>query len=288
MTMTGRRSRRCSRSSCRSGRRPRRRSPLRRLAGWRPSAGGSTSSAQRTRSRSTNTPSCGRGSSRSRRRAPTCARRSPGRGADRRAERDDRRPVPDDVPGARGGLRCPLPAALRRRLRAARPDRSRGPGRDRRRDRGPAAGQEGAGPGDAVRRRARADRGRPPVRDARGPAGPVLRPRRGRRGPRRGERRALLRRPCGASRLDPVHRHHPQPRHDRGGRCAVRRHRRRRLGQPGDQPPPRRGDGDRGRLPGMAPARSTRWLARRCSGGAGRRTRQGRRPMASVCPGRRA
>ena len=33
--------------------------------------------------------------------------------------------------------------------------------------------------------------------------------------------------------------------HDRGGRRALRRDRRRRLGQPGDQPPARRGAGDR-------------------------------------------
>ena len=44
---------------------------------------------------------------------------------------------------------------------------------------------------------------------------------------------------------DPVHRHHPQPRHDRGGRRALRRDRRRRLGQPGHQPPARRGAGAR-------------------------------------------
>ena len=48
---------------------------------------------------------------------------------------------------------------------------------------------------------------------------------------------------------DPVHRDHPQPGHDRGGRRAVRRDRRRRLGQPGDQPPARRGDRDRGEVP---------------------------------------
>ena len=49
--------------------------------------------------------------------------------------------------------------------------------------------QEGTGPRDAVGRRAGPDRGRAAVRDARGPTGPVLRPRRGRRGPRRGEHR---------------------------------------------------------------------------------------------------
>ncbi len=72
-------------------------------------------------------------------------------------------------------------------------------------------------------------------------------------------------------RPDPVHRHHPQPRHDRGGRRAVRRDRRRRLGQPGDQPPARRGDRDR-----RAAGRSGRGRRgrRRCrSGDASRRSR---------------
>ena len=46
---------------------------------------------------------------------------------------------------------------------------------------------------------------------------------------------------------DPVHRDHPQPRHDRGGRRAVRRDRRRRLGVAGDQPAARRGPGAGGR-----------------------------------------
>jgi len=36
-----------------------------------------------------------------------------------------------------------------------------------------------------------------------------------------------------------VHRHHPQPRHHRGRRCALRRHRRRRFRQSGHQPPAR-------------------------------------------------
>ena len=56
-----------------------------------------------------------------------------------------------------------------------------------------------------------------------------------------------------ARRADPVHRDHPQPRHDRGRRRAVRRHRRRRLGQPRDQPPPRRGPGHRRRSPDRGP-----------------------------------
>ena len=42
---------------------------------------------------------------------------------------------------------------------------------------------------------------------------------------------------------DAVHRHHPQPRHDRGRRRPLRRDRRRRLGQPGHQPAARRGPG---------------------------------------------
>ena len=53
---------------------------------------------------------------------------------------------------------------------------------------------------------------------------------------------------------DPVHRHHPQPRHDRGGRRPLRRDRRRRLGQPGHQPPARRGAG--ARRPGPRRARA--------------------------------
>ena len=39
---------------------------------------------------------------------------------------------------------------------------------------------------------------------------------------------------CGNCRHDPVRGHHAQPRHDRGGRRALRRHRRRRRGQPRD------------------------------------------------------
>ena len=48
------------------------------------------------------------------------------------------------------------------------------------------------------------------------------------------------------SRDHAVHRHHPQPGHDRGRRRDVRRHGRRRLGEPRDQPPAGRGDGARG------------------------------------------
>ena len=51
---------------------------------------------------------------------------------------------------------------------------------------------------------------------------------------------------------DPVHRHHPQPGHDRGRRRALRRDRRRRLGQPRDQPPARRGAGARRARSGRA------------------------------------
>ena len=69
--------------------------------------------------------------------------------------------------------------------------------------------------------------------------GPVLRPRRGRRGARRGQHRAVRGRASQPRPPDPVHRHHPQPRDDRGGGRAVRRDRRGRLGQPGHQPPAR-------------------------------------------------
>ena len=68
-----------------------------------------------------------------------------------------------------------------------------------------------------------------------------------------------------ARRPDPVHRHHPQPRHDRGRRRALRRHGRRRLGQPRDQPPPRRGEGHRRHPPNRGPRgpRRRRRLTRR-------------------------
>ena len=76
----------------------------------------------------------------------------------------------DDVRGARDRVRRAVPAAVRRRLRPAVADRPGRPVGDRHRDRRPAAGQEGAGAGDAVGRGAGADRGRAAVRDARGPA----------------------------------------------------------------------------------------------------------------------
>ncbi len=100
-------------------------------------------------------------------------------------------------------------------------------------------GQEGPGARDVVGRRARPHRGRPAVRDAGGAARPVLRPRRGRRRARRGEHRALRRVAAQPRRPDPVHRHHPQPRHDRSGRRPLRRDRGRRLGLARHQPPAR-------------------------------------------------
>ena len=122
---------------------------------------------------------------------------------DRRAHDDDRRPVPDDIPGARDGVRRRFKQLFGggfARLELTDPD---GPGDHRRRDRGSPTGQEGPDAGDAVGRRAGADRGRPPVRDAPGSAGPVLRPRRGRRRPRRGERRPVLGGPARAGRRRP-------------------------------------------------------------------------------------
>ena len=78
----------------------------------------------------------------------------------------------------------------------------------------------------------------------------------------------------GLAEHDPVHRHHPQPGHDRGGRRAVRGDGRRGLGQPGRQPAARRGDGDR--RPGRASGQVDGVGRRPCAGDADRRTRTGR------------
>ena len=212
---------------------------------------------------------------RARRREPVRRRRVPGRpraprdarrpgqgparghrqdpGADRRPRRVDRHPVPGDLRGPRGRLRRPVPAAVRRWLRQAlahRPDR---PVRHGHRDHRAPAGQEAAGAVDAVGWRARSDGRRAAVRDARGSPCALLRARRGRRRARRGERRTLHGGAAGARRPNAVHRHHPQPRHDRGRRCPLRGHRRRRFGEPRDQPPPRRGAGHRQPPPHRGP-----------------------------------
>ena len=67
--------------------------------------------------------------------------------------------------------------------------------------------------------------------------------------------------------------------HDRGRRRAVRRDRRRRLGQPGHQPPARRGAGARRRATGASSPRPGR--LRRCPSGDGDRRRAARRPRST-------
>ena len=90
-----------------------------------------------------------------------------------------------------------------------------------------------------------------------------------------------------ARRPDPVRRHHPQPRHDRGRRRAVRGDRRRGLGQPGHQPAARRGHAIADRAaararPGrrLTGARSVFWRRRPRDEGTGPRRHDAGRTVA--------
>ncbi len=249
-----------------------RRRPADSRAGWPRSAGGSTSSARPTPMRSTSTPSSRSGSRRSRPRAPTCAT----------AIVRTRTLIEE--------LSTLIADQFRSTFRAL---ETAFDGRFQQLFGGGFARLELTDPADLSATGVEIV-ARPPGKKAQALAmlsggeraltavallfamlevrpGPVLRPGRGRRGARRGQRRAILRRPAQPGRRDPVHRHHPQPGHDRGGRRALRRDRRRRLGEPGDQPPSRRGAGDRrapiGPTSRRCPARS-RARRPRCSGDA--------------------
>ena len=201
----------------RAGRRRPRKATRRRRVAWRRSGAASTSSARRTRSRSTSTVRSATGSSR----WTTQDRDLRDAIAKTRtliAELDVL--IATQFRTTFAALEVAFDARFQQLFGGgfaqALADRPRGPLRHRHRDHRPAAGQEAAGAGDALGRRARADGGGAAVRDARGPTRAVLRARRGRCRARRGQRRPVHGGASGARGPDPVHRHHPQPRHDRG------------------------------------------------------------------------
>ena len=164
---------------------------------------------------------------------------------DLRARHDDRGSFPIDVRGPRIGVLDPLRTALRRRVRQVVVDRSVRPRFDRDRDRRPAAGQEGA----SLAMLSGGERALTAVAllfamlEVRPVPFCVLDEVDAALDEANIGRFAEALRSLAAR--DPVHRHHPQPRHDRGRRRPLRRDRRRRLGEPRDQPATGRGTGAR-------------------------------------------